>query len=100
MQETLVEVQKSKAKHKKYVAIVKNKSTGKTRRVNFGDNRYQQFKDSTKIKAYSGQNHGDKKRRDSYFSRHSGTKSKAEAIKKEKAKGKYTAKLLSHKYLW
>ena len=37
-----------------------------------------------------------------YFSRHSGTKKRGEAIKKEKFKnkGRYSAKLLSHLYLW
>ena len=100
MNETIVKIEKAKAKNKKYTAIVKNKSTGKTRRVNFGDSRYSQFKDRTPIQAYASQNHGDKKRRDNYFNRHSGTKSKTEAIKKEKAKGVFTPKLLSHKYLW
>ena len=37
-----------------------------------------------------------------YYSRHSGTKSRLKAIEKETKKGKgyYTAKILSHKYLW
>jgi len=37
-----------------------------------------------------------------YFSRHSGTKKRGKAIKKEKrlSKGHYNAKILSHKYLW
>ena len=37
-----------------------------------------------------------------YFSRHSGTKYRYKAIKKEKmeSKGYYTPKLLSHIYLW
>lgn len=100
MNETLVRIEKAKAKNKKYTAIVKNKITKKERKVNFGDSRYENFRDSTPLKLYSHKNHGDKKRRDAYFSRHSGTKSKTEAIKKEKSKGKITAKLMSHKFLW
>ena len=44
-----------------------------------------------------------KKRRDNYFSRHSGgIKNKKKALAKEirKSKGLYNAKILSHKYLW
>lgn len=100
MQETLVRIEKAKAKHKKYSAIVRNKITKKERKINFGDNRYENFKDSTPLKLYSSKNHGDKKRRKNYFTRHSGVSTKAEAVRKEKAKGKYTAKLLSHLYLW
>jgi len=100
MQETLVRIEKAKAKHKKYSAIVRNKITKKERKINFGDNRYENFKDSTPLKLYSSKNHGDKKRRKNYFTRHSGVPTKAEAVRKEKAKGKYTAKLLSHLYLW
>ena len=100
MEETIVKIEKATAKNKKYSAIVKNKSTGKTRKINFGDSRYMQFFDSTSLKAFSSKNHGDKKRRDNYFSRHSGTTSKQEAIKKERASGKYSPKLLSHMFLW
>ena len=37
-----------------------------------------------------------------YFNRHSGTKNRKQAIKKEKNKSKnyYNAKILSHIYLW
>ena len=37
-----------------------------------------------------------------YFSRHSGTKKRGQAIKleKKKSKGYYNAKILSHVYLW
>lgn len=100
MIEKIVKIEKSKAKNKKYTAIVRNKKTKKERRVNFGDSRYENFKDSTGLGLYSSKNHGDKKRRDAYFNRHSGTKSKTEAVKKEKASGKITPKLLSHMYLW
>ena len=61
-----IEKQKAKAKHKKYTAIVRNKITKKERKINFGDNRYENFKDSTPLKLYSSKNHGDKKRRKNY----------------------------------
>lgn len=100
MEETIVKIEKAKAKNKKYSAYIKNKKTGKIKKINFGDSRYENFKDSTPLKLFSNKNHGDKKRRENYFLRHSGTKSKAEAIAKEKAKGIFTPKLLSHMYLW
>ena len=40
--------EKVKAKHKKYSAIVRNKITKKERKINFGDNRYENFKDDMK----------------------------------------------------
>jgi len=98
MLETIVKIEKSKAKHKKYTATVKNKLSKKTRKVNFGDNRYENFKDSTGLNLYK--THGDKKRRTNYFKRHSGVSTKSEAVKKEKAAGIYTPKLLSHMFLW
>lgn len=97
MVEKVIKIEKSKAKNKKYRAIVSDGK--KTRIVNFGDVRYQQFKDSTPLKLYSKLDHGDKKRRENYFSRHSGVKSKSKALAKEKG-GKITAKYLSHFYLW
>jgi len=100
MQETIVRIEKAKAKHKKYSAIVRNKITKKERKINFGDDRYENFKDSTPLKLFSNKNHGDKKRRKNYFMRHSGVPTKSQAVAKEKAKGKYSAKLLSHLYLW
>tara|TARA_R100000805_G_C3594815_1_gene96139 strand:+ start:773 stop:1075 length:303 start_codon:yes stop_codon:yes gene_type:complete len=100
MEETIVKIVKATAKHKKYSAIVRNKTTKKERKINFGDDRYENFKDSTPLKLYASKNHGDKKRRKNYFMRHSGVPTKAQAVAKEKAKGVYTPKLLSHIYLW
>lgn len=86
----------------KYTVVVRNKKTKKRRSINFGHRDYQQFKDSTPLGYYSYKNHGTKKRKDAYYSRHSGTKLKAKAIRKEfrKSGGKYTPKLMSHIYLW
>lgn len=87
---------------KKYTAYVKNKKTRKTRKISFGHQDYPQYRDSTPLKTYANRNHGDFKRMQRYFSRHSGTKRRLEAIKKEKraSDGKYTPKILSHVYLW
>ena len=68
----------------------------------FGLITYSQYKDRTGVGLYSHKNHGTRKRMQNYFSRHSGTKKRGKAIKKEKrlSKGHYNAKILSHKYLW
>ena len=87
---------------KKYTAYVENKETKKTRKIHFGDNRYQQYKDRTPLALYKSGDHGEKKRQENYYSRHSGTRKRKEAIDKEvaKSKGVYNPKILSHIYLW
>lgn len=100
MNETLIKIEKATAKNKKYSAIVRNKTTKKERKINFGDSRYENYKDSTGLGLYTSKNHGDKKRRKNYFMRHSGENTKKEAIEKEKKKGIFTPKLLSHLFLW
>ena len=49
--------------NKKYNALLKEKKTGKIKKISFGDKRYQQFEDKA-LKVYSHLNHYDKKRRD------------------------------------
>tara|TARA_A100001015_G_scaffold30086_1_gene33520 strand:- start:760 stop:1155 length:396 start_codon:yes stop_codon:yes gene_type:complete len=87
---------------KKYTASIKNLKTKKTRKIHFGDRRYQQYKDRVPLGLYKHKNHITRKRMQNYFNRHSGTKKRGEAIKKErkKSKGIYNAKILSHEYLW
>ena len=72
------------------------------RKINFGDRRYQQYKDRTPLKLYASKNHFTRRRMRNYFNRHSGTKIRSVAIEKEKKKsnGYYNAKILSHEYLW
>ena len=94
--EHIVEITKSKRQGKKYAATVRS-ATG-TRIVHFGSIDHQQYKDSA-LGIYSHKDHGDPKRRRSYFLRHSGVSTKTAALKKEKGK-KITPKYLSHKYLW
>ena len=102
MKEKIVKISKSKSKGKKYMAIVKNNKTQKKRKIHFGASDYEQFKDRTKIGYYTRKNHGNKKRQENYYNRHSGVKNRRKAIKKEinKSKGIFNAKILSHVYLW
>ena len=69
---TFVKFERAKAKNKKYNAIIRNKKTGREKRIPFGDKRYQHFRDSTGLGLYSSKNHGDVKRRANYRSRHQG----------------------------
>ena len=89
-------------KYKKYTAHIYNTQTRKSRKIHFGDKRYQQYRDSTPLKLYKHLNHGTRKRMQNYYSRHSGTKKRGEAIENEKRKSccLYTPKILSHIYLW
>lgn len=84
--------------NKKYKATLKNGGTV----VQFGDKRYEQYKDSSSLGIYSNKNHLNNKRRENYFKRHSGVSTKTEAIKKELKKNNnmINAKILSHAFLW
>ena len=97
MKERIISIEPSNRKGKKYMATIQG-----GRVIHFGASDYDQFKDSTDIGKYSHKNHGDIKRRKSYFLRHSGVQYKGDALKKEikKSKGKYNAKILSHLFLW
>ena len=101
MKETIISFKKGPFP-KKYTAFIRNKKTHKIRKINFGDRRYQQYKDRTPLHLYKSLNHNNRKRMQNYFSRHSGTKKRGQAIKKEikKSNGYYNAKILSHEYLW
>ena len=87
---------------KKYTAFIQDKKTKKIRKLHFGASDYEQFKDRTPLKLYAHKNHNTRKRMQNYFSRHSGTKKRGQAITLEKKKSKnyYTPKILSHIYLW
>jgi hypothetical protein len=85
---THIGFEKSSTKNKKYDAILKNKETGRTKKVPFGDSRYQQFYDSTGLNLYTHLNHGDKARRRLYYDRHGMTAPL------------YSSKWFSHKFLW
>lgn len=76
-------IMKSTRKYKKYMAVFEDKT-----KIHFGDNRYEQFKDSTNLQLFAHLNHLDSKRKKNYYSRH-GKEAKL-----------YSAKWFSHKYLW
>jgi len=76
----------STRKNKKYSVYVKGVS-GNAKLIHFGDKRYQQYHD--KLGFYKHLDHGDKKRRASYYARHGPSYGR-----------KNTAKYWSHKILW
>ena len=92
-----IKIEPSTRSSKKYMATLPSGE-----KIHFGARGYEQFKDSTPLKLYSNMDHGNKKRRENYFSRHSaGIKDKKSALKYEWNKSKrITAKILSHQYLW
>jgi len=89
-QYSLDKLQKSSRKFKKYDAILINKINKKLITIPFGDNRYEQYKDTTGLKLYSSIDHGDKQRRASYRARHA----------KDIRDGYYSAGYFALKYLW
>lgn len=64
-----VRFEKSHKPTKKYNAVFLD-NKGKTKKVSFGDTRYQHYKDSTGLGAWSHLNHNDEKRRNLYRLRH------------------------------
>ena len=74
--------------NKKYNALLKEKKTGKIKKISFGDKRYQQYEDKA-LKIYSHLNHYDKKRRDLYRSRHKNDKL-----------NEYSSGFFSYYFLW
>ena len=85
-----VRFEKSKTEHKKYDAILLNRKTGGLVRVPFGDNRYEQFKDSTGLGLYTSKDHYDFARKKSYWARH----------KNDIVQNAYSAGMFSLHYLW
>ena len=84
--------EKSKLKNKKYSVI-----TPKGKKINFGDKRFQQFKDSTGLGLYSDLDHNDKKRKKNYCKRSGNIKDKkGNLTKNDKESPNYYAR----KFLW
>jgi hypothetical protein len=83
--------EKSKSKNKKYSVI---SPSGKT--INFGDLRYQQFKD-TALGLYKNLDHGDKKRQKNYCKRSAGIRDKNNKLTKN---NKESPNHYSMRYLW
>lgn len=100
MPDRILKIVRSPAKGKKYRAVIRR--DGGLVSVDFGAKGYEQFRDSTGLGLYSKSDHGDRARRRDYFSRHSGVPTKTEAMKVEnrRSPGVWTAKKLSHRFLW
>jgi hypothetical protein len=79
---------KSHSQNKKYDAILQNNN--KLTFIPFGDNRYENYHDKTKLNLYPHLLHGDKVRRASYKARH----------KKDIKKGYYSPGYFSYYKLW
>lgn len=86
----LIGFEKSKRKYKKYDGILKNNETDKIIYVPFGDNRFNQYKDTTHLKLYTHLNHNDDQRRMRYITRH----------RRWIIDGYYSPSYFSMKYLW
>lgn len=81
-----------KTGYKKYTAVFPDGEE-----VSFGDIRYQQYRDTTPLRAYSHMDHLDPQRRKSYLARHKKIKDKSG---KFAYKNPRSASALSIKYLW
>ena len=90
-----IKFEESKRKNKKYRVTFEYKKDIHT--VDFGDKRYQQYKDSTPLKLYSSLNHNDKNRRKNYLARSRGIKNKNGDLTKNNPLG---ANYWSIRYLW
>ena len=84
----MVRYEWSKGNYPKKYKVVVFEGGKKLRTTQFGDSRYQQFRDKTPLKLFSSKNHLDLKRRANYRSRHN------------YAKPKYSAGWFALKYLW
>ena len=84
--------EKSKSKNKKYAVI-----TPSGKKINFGDLRYEHFKDTTPLKLYKNLNHNDKKRQKNYCARSAGIKDKQGKLTKNNLE---SDNHYSMKYLW
>ena len=83
---------KSPVKYKKYRVI-----SPKGKIIDFGDSRYQHYKDQTDIKLYSNLNHNDEERRKRYRIRASKIKNKDGILT---YKNPEYANYYSYNYLW
>lgn len=84
----LLRFEVSNSKNKKYDAILRH-TTGRIKRIPFGDKRYEHFRDSTGLGIYSNLDHGDRKRQINYLKRHANTKDNL-----------YSSSYFSANYLW
>ena len=74
--------------NKKYKVVITDTKTKKKKTIQFGDRRYNQYKDKTPLKLYKSKDHLDPKRRKNYKARHN------------YPKPKYSRGWFADKYLW
>jgi hypothetical protein len=86
----LLGFEKSRHRHKKYDAVLRNLASGRLVRMPFGDASYAQYKDTTRLGLYSHLDHLDPRRRRLYRIRH------ANDVKA----GFYSPGYMSWNYLW
>lgn len=77
--------------YKKYRVTVPGHGT-----VQFGDKRYQQYRDQTPLKLYSSMDHNDEKRRENYRKRHEGCRKGSGRCIDDK----YSPAWFSYYFLW
>jgi hypothetical protein len=85
----LLRFEKSNSKNKMYDAILLNKITNKEKRIPFGDNRMENYKDIKTLGLYPHLVHNNKERRRLYRLRH-----------EKNSKYKYSSAYFSYYYLW
>ena len=84
-----IKFEKSKTKNKMYDAILYNINTSKFKRIPFGDNKMENYRDITGLNSYPNLIHNDKHRRKLFRKRHY-----------KNAKYKYSSAYFSYNYLW
>ena len=82
---------RSSDSNKKYDAILENKSTGRRKKISFGQRGASQYRDATGLKLYSKFDHNDLARRKAYRQRHEG---------EGEPNRKYSAGWFSWWFLW
>jgi len=88
---TFVKFERSHMPDKKYNVVLRNKATGRTKKIPFGQRSAQQYRDSTGLKLYSSQDHLDPERRKRYQKRHAN---------EGNASRKWSAGYASWHFLW
>ena len=83
-----IKFERSTVKNKKYNAVLENKETKQSKKVPFGDKRYEQYEDKA-LGLYKSKDHKDAKRRKAYRQRHRGEEL-----------NKFSSGYFAYKYLW
>lgn len=85
----LLRFEKSNTKNKMYDAILFNVKTKRKKKIPFGDNKMENYRDITGLHLYPHLIHNDKRRRKLFRSRH-----------RKNSKFKFSSAYFSYYYLW